>query len=66
VTGRRKLPDAPLGEYVAARLGVRQSVGMNDSEKISDSLAQGRRRAKVRRFWRKSSLQPRPLDASRA
>lgn len=68
-TGRRswrKLPDAPLGEYVAARLGVRQSVGMNDSEKISDSLARGRKRAKVRKFWLKGSLQTRPFDASRA
>jgi hypothetical protein len=31
--GRRswkKLPDAPLGEYVAARLNVREEIGMND------------------------------------
>lgn len=61
--GRRswkKTPDAPLGEYVAARLGVRADIGMNDAEKTSDALARGRRRAKVRPFGFKGSLQRRP------
>src|SRR5687767_6713097 len=64
-TGRRswkKHPDAPLGEYVAARLGVRADIGMNDSEKSSNALAQGRKRAKVRQFGLKGSLQRRPRD----
>jgi hypothetical protein len=64
-TGRRswkKRPDAPLGEYVAARLGVRADIGMNDSEKSSDALAQGRKRAKVRSFGLKGSLQRQPSD----
>ena len=64
--GRRswkKIPDAPLGEYVAARLGVRADTGMNECEKTSGALAQGRKRAKVRPFWLKGSLQRRaPAD----
>ena len=66
--GRRswkKVPDAPLGEYVAARLGVRADIGMNDSEKTSDTLAKGRKRAKVRPFGFKGSLQRRPCDPGR-
>lgn len=67
--GRRswkKIPDAPLGEYVAARLGVRADTGMNDAEKISDVLTQGRRRAKVRPLGFKGSLQRPTFDPSRA
>ncbi|MBW3570350.1 MAG: hypothetical protein KY467_04525 [Gemmatimonadetes bacterium] len=65
-TGRRswrKVPDAPLGEYVAARLGVRASMGMNRAEESSHLLAEGRKRAKVRRFWLKGSLQARGVEA---
>ena len=53
----RKQPDAPLGEYVAARLGVRADIGMTDCEEASDALRQGRKRAKVRPFRLKGSLQ---------
>jgi hypothetical protein len=66
--GRRswkKVPDAPLGEYVAARLGVRADIGMSDAEKTSGALTQGRKRAKVRAFGFKGSLQRRPCDPSR-
>jgi hypothetical protein len=44
----RKVPDAPLGEYVAARLESREAEGMNTGDKRSDTLAAGRKRARVR------------------
>jgi hypothetical protein len=62
----RKWPDAPLGEYVAARLGVRADTGMNDAEKTSDTLTRGRRRARVRPMGFKGSLQRPTFDPSRA
>src|SRR5687768_10174748 len=46
--GRRswkKIPDAPLGEYVAARLESREAGGMNATAKQSGTLAAGRKRA---------------------
>lgn len=46
----RKIPDAPLGEYVAARLESREAEGMNATEKQSGTLAAGRKRARIRRF----------------
>lgn len=55
----KKLPDAPLGEYVAARLEVRESIGMNEPGEAGELLAAGRKRAKVRYFMMKGSLQPR-------
>lgn len=52
-TGRRswrKIPDAPLGEYVALRLESREAGGMNAADKRSTTLAAGRGRAKARTF----------------
>jgi hypothetical protein len=46
----RKIPDAPLGEYVAVRLRNRKARGMNDSEKDSTLLNQGRSAARRRPF----------------
>ena len=46
----RKIPDAPLGEYVAARLRNRKARGMNDSEKNSTVLDEGRSAARKRPF----------------
>ncbi|HEX2076168.1 MAG TPA: hypothetical protein VHG08_00615 [Longimicrobium sp.] len=51
--GRRswqKIPDAPLGEYVAMRLESREAEGMNATGKQSGTLAAGRKRARVRTF----------------
>jgi hypothetical protein len=51
--GRRsfhKLPDAPLGEYVALRLESREIGEMNADDKRSGLLAAGRKRAVVRHF----------------
>lgn len=59
-TGRRsfrKIPDAPLGEYVAARLVVREADGMDFRGDASPLRDAGRKRAKVRPFWMKGSLQ---------
>ena len=53
----RKFPDAPLGEYVAARLAVREADGMNLSAEASPLRAAGRKRARVRPMWMKGSLQ---------
>jgi hypothetical protein len=46
----QKIPDAPLGEFVAARLRNRKARGMNDSEKASTLLDQGRSAARKRPF----------------
>lgn len=46
----KKIPDAPLGEYVAARLESRVAGEMNTADKQSDTLAAGRKRARIRRF----------------
>ncbi|MBW3656619.1 MAG: hypothetical protein KY444_10990, partial [Gemmatimonadetes bacterium] len=54
-----KLPDAPLGVYVAARLGRRTDDGMNAADKASDLVTAGLKRAKVRRFMLKGPLQRR-------
>jgi hypothetical protein len=62
----RKLPDAPLGEYVAARLGVRESIGMNRPHVAGPLLRAGRKRAKVRKFWLMGSLHARGVDTVRA
>jgi len=63
----RKSPDAPLGEYVAARLAVREVIGMNAEPAESEVREAGRRRARFRDFGMKGSLQtshrkPRPND----
>jgi hypothetical protein len=45
-TGRkswRKIPDSPLGEYVAARLRNRKRRGMNRSQETAPLLEKGRR-----------------------
>lgn len=55
----QKLPDAPLGVYVAARLGRRADDGMNAADKASDLVTAGLKRAKVRRFMLKGPLQRR-------
>lgn len=60
-TGRkswRKLPDAPLGEYVEARLAVREAGGMNPPGTASELRKAGRKRAQARRVFMKGSLQP--------
>jgi hypothetical protein len=46
----QKIPDAPLAEYVAARLGNRKARGMNASEKRGSLLTDGRTKAHVRPF----------------
>jgi len=46
----RKIPDAPLGEYVAARLRNRKTRGMNEGEKDSTLLDRGRSAARKRPF----------------
>lgn len=58
----QKFPDAPLGEYVAARLGRRSENGMNAADKGSDLATAGRKRAKIRRFMLKGPLQRRARD----
>lgn len=62
----KKSPDAPLGEYVAARLGRRADDGMNAVERTSGLLKAGRKRAKVRSFGLYGWLQRRepllPVD----
>ncbi|HZG43089.1 MAG TPA: hypothetical protein VEY93_09015 [Longimicrobium sp.] len=55
----RKLPDAPLGAYVAARLSRRADDGMNAADKGGDLVTAGLKRAKVRRFMLKGPLQRR-------
>lgn len=55
----KKLPDAPLGVYVAARLGRRADDEMNAVDKGSDLVTAGLKRAKVRRFMLKGPLQRR-------
>ncbi|HEY0023759.1 MAG TPA: hypothetical protein VGB24_12635 [Longimicrobium sp.] len=55
----KKLPDAPLGAYVAARLGRRAEDGMNAADKASDLVTAGLKRAKIRRFMLKGPLQRR-------
>jgi hypothetical protein len=65
-TGRRswqKLPDAPLGEYVAARLDGRVAMGMNEAPRQSGTLAAGCRRARVRAMNFMGSLQRGCRDA---
>jgi hypothetical protein len=56
----KKLPDAPLGVYVSARLGRRADDGMNTADQVSDLVTAGLKRAKVRRFVLKGPLQHRP------
>lgn len=58
----QKLPDAPLGAYVAARLNRRTDDGMNAADKASDLATAGRKRAKIRRFMLKGPLQRRIPD----
>ena len=58
----QKLPDAPLGAYVAARLGRRADDGMNAADKGSDLAITGHKRAKVRRFMLKGPLQRQILN----
>lgn len=55
----QKLADAPLGAYVAARLGRRADDGMNTVDQVSDLVTTGLKRAKVRRFMLKGPLQRR-------
>lgn len=58
--GRRswqKIPDAPLGEYLAARLMRREERGMNAAPKASPLLIAGRRRARFRAVFFIGSLQ---------
>lgn len=55
----KKLPDAPLGVYVAARLRRRADDEMNAVDKGSDLITAGLKRAKVRRFMLKGPLQRR-------
>ncbi|HEY0035960.1 MAG TPA: hypothetical protein VGB66_04685 [Longimicrobium sp.] len=58
----QKLPDAPLGAYVAGRLGRRAEDGMNATDKASDLVTAGLKRAKIRRFMLKGPLQRRVPD----
>lgn len=55
-TSFRKHPDAPPGEYVAARLAVRDTIGMDRRGEPSPLREAGRKRAKVRLMWMKGSL----------
>ena len=51
--GRRswkKIPDAPLGEYVALRLESREIGEMNAGDKKSPVLTAGRKRARIRPY----------------
>lgn len=67
-TGRRswrKYPDAPLAEYVQARLDVRESTGMDDRAPDSLLRSLGRRRASYRAVFMKGSLQVKPPGTNR-
>ncbi len=58
-TGRtswQKLPDSPLGEYVAARLRNRKLRGMNESKESARLLEKGRKTSAVRPVALKGSL----------
>lgn len=58
-TGRRswkKIPDAPLGKYVGARLASRVQSGMNPSAKQSGLLKMAKKRARYRPFGAKGNL----------
>ncbi|MDR2194980.1 MAG: hypothetical protein LBE50_00035 [Gallionellaceae bacterium] len=59
-TGRRsfrKVPDAPLAEYVGRTLNRRADNGMNATSKKSDLLQQGKKRAPIRVTFYKGTLQ---------
>lgn len=59
-TGRkswRKIPDAPLAEYVRRKLGRRKTRGMNQTAKSSPLLKKGQAIAAKRRLVYKGPLQ---------
>jgi hypothetical protein len=60
----RKVPDAPLAEYVSARLSVRHSTGMNEVRRENAVSEKGRKSAKIRPKVLKGSLQKRDAPAT--
>lgn len=58
----KKIPDAPLAEYLAARLTVRERSGMNHDHKGTPLLLAGRKRARIRATFFKGSLRGRYFD----